>query len=104
MIGLTRQVKNKEQRIVVSGDADFMSNVELKRSNMQTYNFPFSTALFSWLDEGKFPIDTVRPLALDNRMTLTTDGVERLRLLMVWILPGLLLAFAAVLLIRRRRK
>jgi len=104
MASLTRQVKGREQRIVVSGDADFMSNAELQRNNIATYNFLFSTALFSWLDEGHFPIDAARPPALDKRVTLGTDQLERLRVLVVWILPGLLLAFGTVLLIRRRRK
>lgn len=104
MVGLTRRVKDREQRIVVSGDADFMSNVELSRINIETYNFLLSTALFSWLDEGKFPIDTVRPPAKDKRMTLGTEAMELQKTLLVWVLPGLVLAFGAILLIRRRRK
>ena len=61
VIGLTRTVNGKQQRIVVAGDADFLSNAELNRNNPRTANFNFSTALFSWFSYGEFPIDTSRP-------------------------------------------
>ena len=103
-VSLSRKINGKEQRIVVTGDADFMSNVELSRANMNTANFVFNTALFSWLNYGDFPIDTSRPDAKDKRVTVSTDGVDGLKILYIWILPGLLTAFGAILLIRRKRK
>jgi ABC-2 type transport system permease protein len=103
-LSLTRKVNGKEQRIVVAGDADFMSNSELQRFNLRTANFVFNTALFSWLSYGEFPIDTSRPEAKDKRVTVTMDQVDFLRIIYVWILPALLLAFGAILLIRRKRK
>jgi ABC-2 type transport system permease protein len=104
VLRLTRKLNGKEQRIVVAGDADFMSNVELNRFNMRTANFNFNTALFSWLSYGAFPIDTSRPDAKDKRVAVTTDGVDRLKLFYLWILPGIVIAFATILLIRRKRK
>ncbi|PSL25047.1 Gldg family protein [Chitinophaga ginsengisoli] len=104
VIALTRKVNNKEQRIVVTGDADFLSNDELGRYNVQTINFAFNTALFSWLSYGQFPIDTYRPEAKDTRVSVSTDAVDILRILYIWVLPGILVAFAAILLIRRKRK
>ncbi|HWK05591.1 MAG TPA: DUF4350 domain-containing protein [Puia sp.] len=103
-LSLTRIVNGKEQRIVVTGDADFMSNVELGRYNIKIANFVFNTALFSWLSYGEFPIDTSRPDAKDNRVTVTSDRVDVLRILFIWILPALLLIFGTILLIRRKRK
>ncbi len=103
-VSLTRQINGKEQRIVVAGDADFMSNIELNRSNIRTANFGFNTALFSWLSYGDFPIDTSRPDAKDKRVTVSTDAVDRLKLIFLWVLPGILLACGIVLLIRRKRK
>jgi ABC-2 type transport system permease protein len=98
-ISLTRKVRGKEQRVVVTGDADFMRNL----SSSQT-NFLLSTALFSWLSYGEFPIDSYRPASNDNRLTVTSNqvGVEKITLL--WVLPATLVAFAAILLIRRKRK
>jgi ABC-2 type transport system permease protein len=103
-LSLTRKINGKEQRIIVTGDADFMSNSELQRFNLRTANFAFNTALFSWLSYGEFPIDSSRPDAKDKRVNVTMDQVDFLRIVYVWILPALLLAFGAILLIRRKRK
>jgi len=103
-IALTRQINGKEQRIVISGDADLLSNSEFGRYSPQVSNSYFSTALFSWLDYGQYPVDTSRPDAKDNRVTVSTDHVAFLKILYIYILPGLILIFGAIFLIRRRRK
>jgi len=103
-ISLTRKINGKEQRIVVTGDADFISNAELSRFNIKNANFIFNTALFSWLSYGEFPIDTSRPDALDKRVRVTPDQVDVFKIIFVWIMPALLLAVGTVLLIRRKRK
>ena len=103
-LALTRQINGKQQRIIISGDADFMGNAELRRYEPKTGNFYFSTALFNWLDYGQFPINTSRPDGKDNRVTVSTDRVAFLKLVYVWLLPGLILIFATIFLIRRERK
>lgn len=103
-LSLTRQINGKEQRIIVAGDADFMSNAELQRYNVKTANFTFNTALYSWLCYNKFPIDSSRPKDKDMRSNVSLDSLDYLRILFIWVLPGLLTIFAAVLLIRRKRK
>ncbi len=103
-LALTRQINGKEQRIVVSGDADLFSNSELGRYEPKVSNFYFSTALFSWLDYGQYPVDTSRPDAKDNRVTVSTDHVSFLKIIYIYVLPGLILIFAAIFLIRRKRK
>jgi ABC-2 type transport system permease protein len=103
-IAMTRNVDGKEQRIVITGDADFMSNNELQRSTLRTANYFFNASLFSWLSNGEFPIDTSRPDAKDNRVKVTADQAARLRIFFVWVLPALIVVFASILLIRRKRK
>jgi ABC-2 type transport system permease protein len=103
-VALTRQINGKEQRIVISGDADFLSNSELGRYSPSIANFYFSTALFSWLDYSQFPVDTSRPDAKDNRVTVSTDRIAFLKIVYIYVLPGLILIFAAIFLIRRKRK
>ncbi len=103
-VSLTRKINNKEQRIIVTGDADFMGNAELQRFNLRNANFVFNTALFSWLSYGEFPIDSTRPKPEDTAVLLTKDQVKFLRIIYLWVLPGILLAFGAILLIRRKRK
>jgi len=103
-LSLTRKINGKEQRIVVTSDADLMSNTELARYNVRTANFVFNTSLFSWLSYGEFPIDTSRPDAKDKRVTVTSAQVSRLNILFVWGLPAIVLALGTILLIRRKRK
>ena len=101
-VGLTRTINNKEQRIIVTGDADFMNNKEVNRYG--TANFVFCTGSFRWLTGGEYPIDASRPAAKDKRINVTLKQAEVLRIVYIWIVPGLLLAFGTVLLIRRKRK
>jgi ABC-2 type transport system permease protein len=103
-LAITRQMNGKQQRIIISGDADFMGNAELGRYEPKTANFYFSTTLFNWLDYGQFPINTVRPDGQDNRVTVSTDRVSFLKLLYIYILPGRLVIFATIFFIRRKRK
>ncbi len=104
MLGLTRTINGKQQRIVVAGDADFLSNAELSRQNIRTCNFDLSTALFSWFSNGEFPIETYRPPSPDNRLLLNDTGLSFLKIVMLGVLPGLLLIMGSILLIRRKRK
>jgi len=101
---LVRTVHGKEQRIVVTGDADFLSNREMSRQNVGTANFGFNTALFGWFTYGQFPIDTSRPASKDNRIHVTGSGLIALKWILLGVLPALLLLVASVLLIKRKRQ
>ena len=104
-LALTRTINGKEQRIVVSGDADMMSNAELSRRNMgRTANFQFNTALFGWFTYGRFPVDSYRPRPKDHYFMLSDAGFQLVKIVFLWGLPAALLLLGTVLLIRRRRK
>jgi ABC-2 type transport system permease protein len=96
-LALTRQINNRQQRIVVCSDADFMSNLR----NGESF---FGRAFYSWLSEGAFPIYTPKAEPRDNKLTVSNTGVKTMGIVFVWILPALTLLFAAILLIRRKRK
>jgi ABC-2 type transport system permease protein len=104
VLGLTRTINGKQQRIVVAGDADFLSNASLGSTSVRNCNFDFSTAIFSWFANGEFPIDTSRPPSKDTRLDLTDGKLYFEKILMMWILPGILLIVGSILLIRRKRK
>jgi ABC-2 type transport system permease protein len=104
VLGLSRSINGRQQKIVVAGDADFLSNAELARYNIKTCNFDFSTGIFSWFANGEFPIDSSRPPSKDNHVNLTDGGLTFLKVLLMGILPGLLLILGSILLIRRKRK
>ncbi|MBO9732421.1 MAG: Gldg family protein [Chitinophaga sp.] len=105
-LSLTRKVNGKEQRIIVAGDADFLSNNELTvaRADLKTANFAFSTSLFSWLCGGEFPMNITRPEGRDDKVTVTQGGLNIQKIVLLWGLPGMLLALGAGILIRRKRR
>lgn len=103
-ISLTRVINGKKQRILIAGDSDFLSNTELKRQNFGSKNFTFATRIFSWFTEGKAPVNTERIKGKDNRLNLSDDGLNTIKILYKFIFPGILLVIGATILIRRRRK
>ncbi|MBL1408244.1 Gldg family protein [Sphingobacterium faecale] len=103
-LALTRDVNGKEQRILVTGDADFLSNIEQGRSYPKTGNAEFYQGFLGWFSYGQFPIEPTWPDPIDNSFHLTGDGVSVVKWIMLGLIPGLLLLMGSVLLIRRKRK
>ena len=98
---LSRSLNNKEQRILVMGDADFMSTATLS-SDTQKINGQFLEDAMRWLSNGTHPVDTTRPEPIDTHVNIDLKDVDRLKILFYGIIPGLLVLFAANLLYRRR--
>ena len=93
---LTRQMQNKEQRIVVYGDADIASNLRLQTDMVRS--------VYSWLVYNRFPVYTNSPVAKDNVIILGPRRAAVQNIIYVWVLPGILLIIATVLLVRRKRQ
>jgi len=100
---LTRKLNNKEQRIIISGDADFFSNKEGWR-DMPKINNPFTLSIFKWFAYGEFPAQMIKIDTIDNTMKLNETGVEILQILYYGVIPGAILLLGIVLLTRRKRK
>ncbi|WP_162426106.1 Gldg family protein [Pontibacter pudoricolor] len=103
-LALRRNVGNKEQKIMVFGDADFMSNVELNRNNVNTVNASFALRMFKWFSDGKYPVDTSRPPSIDDKVLLTRAGIGWMKVSALGVIPLLFGAFGAALLIIRKRQ
>jgi len=102
-VALTRKTGKKEQRIMITGDADFMSSAEFYRGRPSTKNFEFMTEIFSWFNYGEFPVDTYRPKSKDL-ITNDVNGLLLIRTFFFGILPvSLLIAGASLLIYRKRR-
>ncbi len=102
LLALTRNINGKEQRIIVAGDADFLTTAAM--SEYGSANFALNTQIFRWFTYGQFPIDASRPPSKETKINLTSSGLSSLKIFLLGVLPGLILLFAAVLLIRRKRK
>jgi ABC-2 type transport system permease protein len=99
---LRRIVKGKEQKIIISGDADIMSNAELGRPDSGT--FQFFTDAFSWLTDYEFPLNTKRPPATDNTITVSANTVFTCKVIFVAVLPFFIVLLGAFILINRNRR
>lgn len=103
-IALHKKIGEKQQRIFVIGDADFMSNAELSRQNLNSLNFSFVTELFRWFSNGEFPIDTTRELPKDNKLLINNSQLTWIRWGLLGMLPGLIAIAVSWMLISRKRR
>ena len=106
VLALSRQVDGKEQKILVLGDADCISNGELERwrTNIFSKNSWFVTSMFQWLSDGRAPLDVSRPRYQDDRILLAMDNLPLFKILFQWVIPGILLLAGLFIWIRRRGK
>jgi ABC-2 type transport system permease protein len=96
-LALHRTRANKEQRIIVCGDADFLSNT-------MPNQIQYGLAFHGWLANGSYPVFMPRPAPPDRLLTITGKTAGTLGIIYKWILPGLVLLAGSILLIRRKRK
>lgn len=101
-VALTRTVNNRQQRILVSGDADFMSNGELNRGK-RGQNEYYLQGVFRWLSGGLFPVDATRPDPKDMTLNVSRDQITVLKYICRGIIPAMIAIFGMILLFKRRR-
>lgn len=104
LLGLSRPLGEREQKIVILGDADCIGNAELfkPREGMENGNFYIILGSFQWLSDGEAPVDVRRPKAIDNKLFLGKTGVKVTEIAFKWIVPAGLLLLAIFVWIRRR--
>ena len=106
VVGLTRNVGNKKQKIIITGDADWMSNIELStnRNNSVSGNLKFIAGAFSWLSDGIAPIDDRRFPVKSTTPGFPKKSLDNVRLLLKWIIPVSLALGGTILLMRRKSR
>ena len=102
-VAVTRKFPNKEQKIMVVGDADFMSNGELGRFNLRPKNYEFSFKMFEWFSDGEFPVDTSRPSPIDNTILVSQEEISWIEIFFLGFIPVILGLGGAYTLISRKR-
>lgn len=105
-IRLTRKVGDKEQRILLFGDADCIGNGELttSRLDLSSGNFSIITESFSDLSYGQLPINTERPRPKDSTLRIDQSADIWLKIIFMGVFPGSLLIAYFILWWKRRRK
>ena len=102
---MSRIINNREQKIVILGDADCLGNGELfkKRDEFhESGNYYIILGTFYWLSDGEAPVDVRRPSSRDNKLFISKSGAEELKLVLSWVVPGLILAAGLFVWLRRK--
>lgn len=96
-IQLTRQIHNKQQRIILNGDADLMSN-------LRSAGGFIGRAFYSWLDYNEYPVYAPMAPPKDQLLTIKPVTANILKMVYVWVLPAMILLLGTIILIRRKRQ
>ena len=101
-----RKVGDKEQRIFVTGDTDWLTNGErATRRNKINSNYEHlqEYALY-WLTYNSYPIDVYRSNSLDYRFHIKTTSLPAMKIAFWFGLPFLMVISCIVIQFKRKRK
>jgi ABC-2 type transport system permease protein len=99
---LTRNIGAREQRIMVTGDADFLANSQF--DFIPKCNWALAEEICRWFSYGQFPVDTYRPMGKDNYLLITTKEMVAFRVLFFGLIPGIIFVSGISVLVTRRRR
>ena len=102
-VALSRMVGDKEQRIIITGDADCISNDELGQRRSPN-NGKMILGTYHYLSYNEMPIDAQREQTTDTTVYLNRLGYNFLHIGFQYVFPLLFLAAGVFLWLRRRGK
>ena len=106
-LALTRSLEEgREQRMVVMGDADWLSDdaLSMNREGILLGNSVFGRAMFSWLVYGEAPVNVGRPLPTDAEVWFDLDNMGWLHFAFLVVIPVLLIMTGVMIWSIRRRR
>lgn len=106
-VGLKRQLEGAgEQRIVILGDADCISNGELnmRRKDIPAANYGVIVGSFYWMSDEEVPLHISRPPFTDNDIFIGKSGHQITKWVTVGLIPFLMLVGYLLVWVRRRAK
>ncbi len=80
-VNLTRKINNKEQRIIVAGDADFMSTKLMGDSKIDH-------GFYSWGLYNQYPVYATRRLPEDRHYKINSNTAAILSNIYVYLIPA----------------
>lgn len=103
-LALSRDINNKKQKIVITGDADCISNGEISiaRTDLSAANYNFIMGAFFWMSDNEVPVDVRRPAPTDNTITLGLGGMRFTKWTLIGIFPLIMIIIYMTIWIRRR--
>ncbi|NML22280.1 ABC transporter permease subunit [Pseudoflavitalea sp. G-6-1-2] len=105
-IAMSRKVNGTEQKIIVVGDADYLSNGELmmSRKDISPANFNFISGSFFWLTNNELPIDMRRPHMPDNALKMSKTAWTVSGFMLKWLFPIALMCCGTIIWLRRKSR
>lgn len=106
MIALTREGSEREQRIIVIGDADCISNAELvkTRQGVNASNYSLITGIFHWMSYGEFPLIIVHRNPKDTGIAISQAGIRRIKFFLKGFIPLFFIVFGLWTILKRKCK
>ena len=104
VIALSRDVNGKQQRVVISGNTDCLSNGEFAtgRREVRNFNYELARSGFYWLSHEELPVNTSRAEPIDRKLNISESAMEVWKIVFMVVIP-VILAFAEILIWLRRR-
>lgn len=96
-VQLTRTIKNRQQRIMISGDADFMTPKRVWGADIQN-------GMFSWLLYNTYPVYANYADPVDVKLKIGFNNAQILYAIYIYVISACIVFCATLLLIRRKRK
>ena len=106
MLALKRQLGGEEQRIIVSGDADWFSTegLALRKDDVRLNNFGLFMEMLHYMTYQQFPVDNSRPSPTDDTHYLDIADIGWIKGLFIGLIPLLVLGGAIGFRLKRKRQ
>ncbi len=104
VIALDKKVGDKNQKIIIMGDADCISNSEISmsRKDVLSANYNLIMGAFYWMSDNEVPIDVRRPTPPDAKIYLGVSGIRVTRWGFMGLLPLAMIVFYILMWVRRK--
>lgn len=101
-----RKVGEKEQRIFVISDTDWLTNVErsTRRNKLNSEYEHLLIYAMSWLTYDSYPVNVDRPTPPDRKFHIKTDSLPWIKGIFWFGLPLILSIFCIAIQVKRKRK
>ena len=103
-LALTRDVNGREQRVLVAGNTDFLSNGEFAtgRREVRNFNGILKHAAFYWLSHEELPVNTAGDSPIDRKLYIGEAAMEVWSIVFMVVIPVILALAGIIIWVRRR--
>ncbi len=103
---LSREVNGRNQRVMIFGDTDFVSNneVSIKRKVLSNMNYTLIKGFFRWLSNNEAPVEVRYTASKDRNMSLRLEGLIIVEKIFLYGIPLIFMLSYLLINVRRRNR